>query len=172
DNLQLDGPGGPDTGVNTSPRGQTVLMQYQYPGETLGIPTYGAPSYPGDFGMPAGWFPVGYSPETTAVQNAYHPFVEDQTIIPETDLFTGYLEGSFELSDMVEAFGEFLFNRRETYQNGWRQFWNFGWTGDIYSTGAGNAYNYWGDGWQGLNFISPTPITDQADSSQKVDYYR
>src|SRR5690606_19676987 len=54
DNLQLDGPGGPDTGVNTSPRGQTVLMQYQYPGETLGIPTYGAPSYPGDFGMPAG----------------------------------------------------------------------------------------------------------------------
>lgn len=172
DNLQLDGPGGPNTGVNTSPRGQTVLMQYQYPGETLGIPTYGAPSYPGDFGMPAGWFPVGYSPETTAVQNAYHPFVEAQTIIPETDLYTVYAEASFEVTDTVELFGEFLYNRRETYQNGWRQFWTFGYTGDLYGTGSPNGYNYWGAGWTGVNYISPTAITDHSDSSQTVDYYR
>src|SRR5690606_11814827 len=162
DNLQLDGPGGPNTGVNTSPRGQTVLMQYQYPGETLGIPTYGAPSYPGDFGMPAGWFPVGYSPETTAVQNAYHPFVEAQTIIPETDLYTVYAEASFEVTDTVELFGEFLYNRRETYQNGWRQFWTFGYTGDLYGTGSPNGYNYWGAGWTGVNYISPTAITDHS----------
>jgi iron complex outermembrane recepter protein len=171
-NLFLDGPGGPNTGVNTSPIGQTVLMQYQYPGETLGIPRFGVPAYVGDFFAPAGWYPTGYDAASMAVQNAYHPFVEEQTIIPETELYTAYAEGSFELSDMVEAFGEFLFNRRETYQNGWRQFWNFGWTGDLFSTGAGNEYNYWGDGWQGANFISPTAITNQSDSSQKVDYYR
>ncbi|WP_176141549.1 TonB-dependent receptor domain-containing protein [Sphingopyxis flava] len=178
-NLQLDGPGGPDTGLNTSPppagstRGPTVLMQYQYPGETLGVPTYGAPSYFGDFGMPAGWFPTGYNTASLAIQNAYHPFVEEQTIIPKTTLITGYAEGSYELTDDVEMFGEFLFNRRKTYQNGWRQFWNFGFTGDPY--GTGNLYGtgtIWAPGWTGLNFLSPTAITNHADNSQKVDYYR
>lgn len=172
DNMQLDGPGGPNTGINTSPNGETVLLQYQYPGETLGIPAYGAPAYSGDIGTPAGWFPTGYNTAALAVQNSYHPFVEEQTIIPETDLYTAYIEGSYEVTDSIEMFGEFLFNRRQTYQNGWRQFWNFGYTGDLYSTGAGNYFNYWGDGWQGLNLISPTGITNQSDSSQEVDYYR
>src|SRR5690606_33971142 len=115
---------------------------------------------------------VGYSPETTAVQNAYHPFVEAQTIIPETDLYTVYAEASFEVTDTVELFGEFLYNRRETYQNGWRQFWTFGYTGDLYGAGSPNGYNYWGAGWTVVNYISPTAITDHSDSSQTVDYYR
>ncbi len=172
DNLYLDGPGGADTGLNTSLSGGSVLIQYQYPGETLGIPAYGAPAYPGDFSAPAGWYPTGYDAASMAVQNAYHPFVEEQTIIPETDLYTIYAQGSYELADSVELFGEFLFNSRKTYQNGWRQFWNFGYTGDLYTTGAGNYFNYWGDGWQGLNLISPTGITNHSDSSQRVDYYR
>lgn len=170
DNLQLDGPGGPDTGVNTSPSYSTILMQYQYPGETLGIPAYGAPSYPGDFGAPAGWFPTGYDSASAAVQNSYHPFVEEQTIIPETNLYTLFADASYDLTNSIEAFGEFLFNRRETYQNGWRQFWNFGYTGDLYGTGT--PATIWADGWQGVNYLSPTPITNQSDSSQKVDYYR
>jgi iron complex outermembrane receptor protein len=171
DNLQFDGPGGPNTGLNTSPNGQTILVQYQYPGETLGVPAYGAPAYPGDFGTPAGWFPTGYDPASTAIQNSYHPFQADGTIIPSTKLYTAYAEGAFELSDSIELFGEFLFNRRETYQNGWRQFWNFGYTGDLYGTGGGPG-TIWADGWTGVNLVSPTAITDQSDSSQKVDYYR
>lgn len=170
DNLQLDGPGGPNSGLNTSPNGETVLMQFQYPGETLGIPTYGAPAYGGDFGMPGGWFPTGYNAASQAVQNGYHPFVEQASIIPETSLITAYAEGSYEVSDSIEMFGEFLFNRRKTYQNGWRQFWNFGYTGDLYGSGANT--NIWAQGWEGVNLVSPTGITDQADSSQKVDYYR
>jgi iron complex outermembrane receptor protein len=173
DNLRLDGPGGPDTGIQTTP-GAVQLLQYQYPsgpgGGTLGIPAFGAPAYPGDFGAPAGWFPTGYDAASMAVQNAYHPFVEQQTIIPETDLYTAYAEGAFEISSAVEVFGEFLFNRRETYQNGWRQFWNFGYTGDLYGTGGFGTI--WADGFTGVNFLSPTGITDLSDSSQKVDYYR
>jgi len=177
DNLRLDGPNGEiDGGTQTSLGGRAVLLQYQYatgPGSgALNIPAFGEPGYIGDFAAPAGWFPTGYDAASTAVQNAYHPFVEQQSIIPETDLYTAYAEGAFEISDAVELFGEFLFNRRQTYQNGWRQFWNFGWTGDLYTTGAGNYFNYWGDGWAGINFISPTGITDRSDSSQKVDYYR
>lgn len=169
-NLRLDGTG-PNNGTNTS-IGGVVLMQYQYPGETLGIPAFGAPAFSGDFAAPAGWFPTGYSAASTAVQNSYHPFIEEQTIIPETDLYTIYAEGAFEVSDSVELFGEFLFNSRKSYQNGWRQFWNFGYTGDLYGTGGGNLYNYWGGGWQGVNLISPTGITNHADNSQRVDYYR
>jgi iron complex outermembrane receptor protein len=178
DNLRLDGLGGPDTGTNTSINGNSVLLQYQYPdgipyyGGQLNIPAYGAPAYIGDFYAPSGWFPTGYDAASMAVQNAYHPFVEEQTIIPETDLYTVYAQGSFEISDAAELFGEFLFNRRETYQNGWRQFWNFGFTGDLYTTGAGNYFNYWGDGFGGINYISPTGITNHSDTSQKVDYYR
>jgi iron complex outermembrane receptor protein len=170
DNLQLDGPGGPNTGVNTSPTGATILMQYQYPGERLGVPAYGAPGYEGDFGAPAGWFPTGYDTASTAIRNDYHPYVEEQTIIPETDLYTLYADASYELTDSIEAFGEFLFNRRETYQNGWRQFWNFGYTGDLYGTGT--PATLWANGWTGVNLLSPTAITNQSDSSQKVDYYR
>lgn len=170
DNLQLDGPGGPNTGPNTSPGGATILLQYQYPGEVLGIPAYGAPAYAGDFGAPPGWFPTGYTTESLAIRNDYHPFVEEQTIIPETDLYTAYAQGAFEVTEAVELFGEFLFNRRETYQNGWRQFWNFGYTGDLY--GDGLYGTIWGDGFTGVNFISPTAITNHNDSSQTVDYYR
>lgn len=171
-NLRLDGPGGPNTGINTSLNRRAVLLQYQYPGENLGIPAYGAPAYSGDFAAPAGWFPTGYDAASMAVQNAYHPFVDEQTINPETDLYTIYADASYQLSDSVELFGEFLFNSRKTYQNGWRQFWNFGYTGDLYGTGAGNAFNYWGGGFQGINFISPTGITNHSDSSQLVQYYR
>lgn len=173
DNLQLDGPGGPDTGVNTSPNGETVLLQFQYPGEVLGIPAFGAPSYSGDFGAPPGWFPTGYDTPSLAVQNSFHPYVLEQSIIPKTERFTAYVQGGYDLTDSIEAFGEFLFNRRKTYQNGWRQFWNFGYTGDLY--GTGNTYGtgtIWANGWQGINFLSPTGITNQSDSSQKVDYWR
>jgi iron complex outermembrane receptor protein len=104
------------------------------------------------------------------VQNAYHPFVEEQSLIPETTLYTVYLDGSYELADSVEAFGEFLFNRRKTYQNGWRQFWQFGTTGDYY--GDGSFGTIWADGFSGANLLSPTAITNHADSSQRVDYYR
>jgi iron complex outermembrane receptor protein len=64
-----------------------------------------------------------------------------------------------------------LFNRRETYQNGWRQFWTFGYgeSGSYY----GGAPGYWGKGWQGLVLLSPTAVTNRgSDSKQRVDYWR
>ncbi len=174
ENLRLDGPGGPNTGIQTTP-GSVQLMQFQYPSGpgagTLGIPAFGAPAFARDFSAPAGWFPTGYNAASMAVQNAYHPFVGQSTIIPETDLYTAYAEGAFEISSAVEVYGEFLFNRRETYQNGWRQFWNFGYTGDLNNNG-GPLDTLWANGFTGFNFLSPTGITDLSDTSQKVDYYR
>ena len=149
------------------------LFQYQYPGQVLGIP----PSNftPGDlsqFVAPPGWFATGYDTPSLAVQNSFHPFMNEQTIIPDTKRYTLYAEGSYEITDNIEAFVEFLANRRTTYQNGWRQIWSFGNTG-LYGT-FGSMYpgTIWAQGWEGFNWLSPTGITNHSDSSQKVDYKR
>lgn len=158
--------------------GGVNLLQYDY-GGLFGIPAGSIPPavfQPGSFSTfitPAGWFPTGYDTPSLAVQNAFHPFVLEQSIIPDTKRYTLFAEGAFELTDNIEAFAEFLGNRRETYQNGWRQIWSFGYTGDLYNTdntlGSGTI---WAQGWEGLNWLSPTGITNHSDSSQRVDYYR
>jgi iron complex outermembrane receptor protein len=150
--------------------GPVNLIQYQYPGENLGIPTIDPTTgliYP--FSAPPGWFPTGYDAASLAVQNAYHPFVLEQTLIPKTERYTAYAEASYELTDSIEAYGEFIANRRKTYQNGWRQFWTFGFTGDLY---GGDYGTFWAPDWAGYNWLSPTGITNHSDTSQKVDYWR
>ena len=139
------------------------LLQYQYPGENLNLPpidpTLG-------FSAPPGWFPTGYDTASAAVQNAYHPFVETQSIIPATSRYTIYGDASYKFSDAIEAYGEFLGNRRQTYENAWRQLWTYGYGQDVYPD------NPWGQGWRGDNLLSPLTITDHFDAKQKVDYWR
>jgi len=173
-NLFLPNPDGRYVGSTTG----VNLIQFSYPG-ALAIPPGSIPPavfQPGTnstFVTPAGWFPTGYDPASLALQNSYHPFIDEQTIVPDTKRYTVYAEASYELTDNIEAFVEFLANRRKTYQNGWRQIWSFGYTGDLYNTG--NLYGsgtIWAQGWEGLNWLSPTGITNHTDSSQKVDYKR
>ena len=82
------------------------------------------------FTSPPGFFPTGYDSPSLAVQNDFHPFVLEQSIIPKTERYTAYADAAYELTDGVEAYAEFLANRRKTYQNGWRQIWAFGGTYD------------------------------------------
>jgi iron complex outermembrane receptor protein len=164
--------------------GNVNLIQYQYPGETLGVPP--AIFAPGTFStlvVPPGWFPTGYDPASQAIQNDYNPFANEATIIPATKRYTLYADASYELTDGIEAYGEFLANRRKTYVNGFRQFWTFGYTAsggycayfDCFGSGPipGYGASYWATGWTGLNLLSPTAVTDRgSDSKQKVDYWR
>ncbi|MDQ3478143.1 MAG: TonB-dependent receptor, partial [Pseudomonadota bacterium] len=153
--------------------GSVNLLQFEYPGENLGIPIIDPTAgLVAPLMSPGGWFPTGYDAPSLAVQNAYHPFVNEQTLTPKTQRITLYGDAAYELTDDVELFAEFLGNRRKTYQNSWRQFWTFGYTGDIYGEGGGGPGTFWADGWTGYNWLSPTGITNQADSSQKVDYLR
>jgi iron complex outermembrane receptor protein len=162
--------GNPNNLFNTNGiyTGPVNLIQFQYPGETLGVP---AIDPAGGLTMPAGWFPTGYDGPSTAIQNAYHPFVLEQTLIPKTERYTVYGDAAFELTDNIEAYAEFLGNRRKTYQNGWRQIWAFGYTGDPFGYGPGSG-TYWAQGWSGYAWLSPTGITNHADTAQKVDYWR
>lgn len=164
ENLFGYGPGNLRLGDGTYV-GPVNLMQYQYPGETLGVPGISGCGAVSCFGTPPGWFPTGYNAASQAIQNDYNPFAGEQTIIPKTSRYTVYADGSYKFSDAVELYGEFLANRRTTYQNGWRQIWAFGGTSDYGST-------YWAPGWTGFNWLSPTALTNHADSSQRVDYWR
>ena len=150
--------------------GLVTQFQYNYAGDNLQdyIPALPVTGDPFDLTVPNGFFPVCYDPISCALFNEQAPFVPEVTVIPETTRYTLYLDGSYELGDNVEMYGEFLFNRRETYQNNYTQFWTFGYTSDFDGFGFGNPF----DPATGPYLTSATPVTNHADSSQTVDYYR
>jgi len=151
--------------------GGVNLIQFQYPGENLGLPAItGSCGVFSCFSAPAGWYFTGYDAASEAIQNNFNPFASEISIIPKTERYTLYADASYELTDNIEAYIEFLGNRRKTYQNGYRQFWTFGYTEDGY---FGYYGTYWAKGWHGLNFLSPTAVTNRgSDTKQKVDYWR
>ena len=131
--------------------GPVNLLQYQYPGETLGVPPISGCGDFSCFGSPPGWFPTGYDPASHAIRTTINPFASEQTIIPKTERYTIYADGSYEITDGIELYGEFLENRRNTYQNGWRQIWAFGYGNRAdYSTAT-----YWAPGLDGLELAEP-----------------
>jgi outer membrane receptor protein involved in Fe transport len=150
----------------TAPAFRT-LAQYDYDGD---LGQY-IPSYEESAGIttPPGWFPTRYDRVSNGVSNAHHPFMDAGAVIPETETTTFYAEGDYQLSDNVEIYGEVLLNRRDTYVNGWRQYWNYMYGGDAYGVGSEVTA---AQGWFGDVDLSPTPITDHFDQSVTVDYQR
>ncbi len=164
----------PGSNIPGSGPGVVTKFQYNYAGDNLQdyIPALAAARDGSDLTVPEGFFPVEYDPISYALFNQQSPFIPEVTVIPETTRYTAYAEGSYEITDNIEAYGEFLFNRRETYQNSWVQFWDFSLTSmpsSIEFFGAGpNPFNPA----TGPYLTSSTPITNHADASQQVDYFR
>ena len=129
-----------------------------------------AATYPN---APAGFYLVNYDTPSRAVTNNLSPFALEESIVPEIERYTVFVDGAYELGNGVEAYAELLLNRRESRTDSYRQFWNYTYTADFldfyYGPGAG------GDpvtGFTGLNLLSATPITDHFDAEQIVDYGR
>ncbi|WP_165793513.1 TonB-dependent receptor domain-containing protein [Hyphococcus luteus] len=167
----------PNSNIPGSGPGVVTKFQYNYAGDNLQnyIPALAPPRDGSDLTVPDGFFPVEYDPISYALFNQQSPFIPEVTVIPETTRYTAYLDGAFEITDNVEVYGEFLFNRRETYQNSWVQFWDFGVTSDpgpvitnFWGLPGGNPFNPS----TGPYLTSATPITNHADASQQVDYFR
>jgi iron complex outermembrane receptor protein len=119
---------------------------------------------PGAIGVPAGFYPVGYDAASLAVENNYHPFYDAASVQPKTTRFSLYADASYKISDDIELYADYLFNRRYNYTNAFRQIWNFG-----LSESFGDPT---GAGWTGPATLSGTAITDHFDSSQVVYYNR
>lgn len=158
-----------------APNGNPIRrFQFNYTGDNLGthIPTLQAltgVAVAPQVTVPAGWFPVGYDAPSYGVENAMHPFISDSTVIPETTRYTAYLDGAYKFDEKAELYFEGMLNRRETYQNGYRQFWQFGFSENFDGGGFGDPF---ATGFGGAMLISPTAITDHSDTSQQVDYAR
>ena len=154
---------GADTNVPNGGEAST-LFQYDFDNDLAQyVPALAAPDTPGDAVAPSAWFPVRYDRQSDGVLNADHPFEDQQSLVPETELVTLYLEGELEISDSMELYSEVLFNRRTTKVNDYRQYWTYVYTNNLFAIQ---------EGWSGAQWYSPTPITDHADDEVEVNYSR
>lgn len=165
-----------DYGADNIP-GDNFLAQFDYDND-LGqfIPGYGPVNDAADLQTPAGWFPVGYDRQSDGVTNSDHPFQDAESLVPETELTTLYIEGDYQLGESMELYGELLLNRRETQVDGYRQFWTYLYSGNFdfvngLCDGCGSQLSA-DAGWFGLQWYSPTAITDHSDDVIEVNYQR
>jgi iron complex outermembrane receptor protein len=162
------------------PSSASLLSQFDYEGDNLGdhIPGYAAPTTPGQLTQPGGFFPVAYDRLTDGITNDDHPFQNRESLNPQTELMTVYAEAEYNLTDDTTLYSEFLFNRRETEADGYRQYWSYIYTGDFdwgslgTGTPGGGSELSAAAGWFGEQWLSPTAITDHNDSSAEIDYMR
>ena len=154
--------------------GEGVLLQPDF-GQNLG--QYGLPGIPpatgyGELQAPPGYFPVGITgdPLSSAFTNSYHPFEQKSTVIPETSRKTLYADGSYDITDNIKLYGEFLFNNRKTFTDSVTQIYNFGPVNTGPTAGEPFPGFYQPEG--GFIYLSPTNIIDQYDNTIDVDYYR
>ncbi|HEX9807091.1 MAG TPA: TonB-dependent receptor, partial [Alteraurantiacibacter sp.] len=152
-----------------------TLFQYSYPGDNLGnyLQPAGPAVNPFDVDAPEGWYPVSVlTPASEALTNSYHPFEQKSTVIPEVERYTIYADGSFDISDTIQLYGEGLFNKRRTYIDSYSQFYNFGYTG-LYAPGdPDDPFPGWSSAPGAVAFLSPTGLLDNYDNEVTVDYYR
>lgn len=166
-------------GDGTTNAGPPVfLLQYDFDGDLarLGVPPLAAPTNPNHMVTPPGWFPVSRGdPLTNSVEDSDHPLHNETTLVPENEIITVFLEGQYELTDTVSAYGEFLLNRRETTDVGFRQIWTYIYNydsadwGGFGGTGVSDPFSV---GWTGAQWLSPLAITDHSDEIVTVDYTR
>lgn len=153
------------------PTPSRTLAQYDYDGD-LGqyIPGIAVdannPSY---LVTPPNWFLVNYDRLSDGVTNLDHPFQDAETMVPEVEKTTFFGDAEFDISDSMSMYAEVLLNRRTTTSNGYRQYWGY-----IYNEASaiGFGTNPLSVGWQGDQWLSPTPITDHFDNVTEVDYQR
>ncbi len=167
------------------------LAQFDFDGSLAanGLPTYPNTGDPEQLSVPAGFFPIYYDQNDIDGLPAWsginvgtdprglvdydHPYQDAETLIPEVKRFTAMVNGEYNVTDNVTAYGEALFNRRETFSDGYAQFWSYhyGESGAPFGAPTSNPEPS-AAGWSGAQWFSPTAITDRADEEVTVDYTR
>ena len=167
--------------------GDVTLFQYSYGNDNLGryLPSV-VRSLTGHIGVPTGWYALDNTSRTAeSLQNNWHPHMATDTVIPETNIYTAYLDAAYELTDGIEFYTELLWSKRDNFVNA---------SGQIYQFGYGEIYDYYYDydddglqltdveggfgfdpnaaGWVGAALFSPTGFSQYADSSIEVEYTR
>ncbi|RIJ16834.1 TonB-dependent receptor [Henriciella mobilis] len=178
-----------DTNVPTT---FPFLAQYDYDGflAANGLPGYPNTGDPEQLSVPQGFFPIYYDQndidglpawngitvgdEARGLVDYDHPFQNAETLQPKVERFTFLLSGDFELTPNITAYGEALYNRRETFNDSYSQFWSYHYGEDSLGLFGGTGMNPEpsAQGWTGLQWFSPTAISDRNDEEVVVEYQR
>ncbi len=169
--------GAGDGTTNVGP--PTYLMQFDFGGllSANGLPGLGPVTNPNHLTSPPGWFPIRQGdPLSDSLYDAQHPLHGTQTLVPESEVTTLYLEGEYQFSDKVTGYSELLLNRRETENIGYQQIWSYVYNYDSADwggfDGASTPSDPFSAGWTGAQWLSPLSVTGQADQRVTVDYQR
>ncbi|NMR25272.1 TonB-dependent receptor [Pseudoalteromonas sp. NEC-BIFX-2020_015] len=117
----------------------------------------------GDLRTPNGWFPVSYDRESDGWWDLDHPFRDDQTMRPESNVWSIYAQGDYNLTDDITVYSEFIHSSRTTTTADYRQFW----IGDV---GAQAADKF--EGFSGDAKLMPVAISNHYSSETNIDYTR
>ena len=167
-------------GDGTTNAGPPVfLMQYDFNGGLSGnnVPPLAPATNPNHMTTPPGWFPVSRGdPLSNSVEDSDHPLHDTTTLMPESEIITLFLEGEYNLTDSVTAYGELLLNRRETKDEGFTQVWTYIYNYDSADWGGFDGATFPSDpfsaGWTGAQWLSPLAISDHNDHTVTIDYTR
>jgi len=151
----------------------TYLLQYDFDGllSGNGLPGIPTATNPNHLVSPPGWYPIRQGDDlSNSLYDAQHPLHGLQTLVPESEVTTLFLEGEYELTDNVTAYSEVLLNRRETDYQGYLQIWSYVYNYDSKDLGWGS--DPFSVGWEGAQWLSPLSVTDQYRQRVTVDYGR
>ncbi len=107
---------------------------------------------------------AGY-PDTFTYYRGEHPFYDRAHVMSPVSRYTVSAFGGFDLTPNIEVYGEFLYNRRESEQDGVRQFFP---TVSAFIPGAMRPDT--GTPFVGSTILPIIPST--SDNDQQIDYYR
>jgi iron complex outermembrane recepter protein len=163
-----------DVGDGTTNAGPPVfLMQFDRDGALAanGLEPLATSSNPNWMTTPAGWIPVGKGdPLSDSLVDSEPPIQDLTTLVPEAESATAFLEGEYQLTDNMAAYGEVLLSRRKTTNVGWRQIWSYVYNYDSADYGAPS--DPFSAGWTGAQWLSPLTLTDHSGQRVTVDYQR
>ncbi|MCC5879322.1 MAG: TonB-dependent receptor [Idiomarina sp.] len=115
--------------------------------------------------QPDGFYWAGYDKETDGLlDGGSHPFRRTQTMIPETEVVSVYLQADYDLTNNISMYGELLHSSRETESRNTRQFW----TAQL----GYRQMNDYAPGWEGEGLVMPVSLTDWFGNETTVDYTR
>ena len=146
--------------------------RFQYDNAGFGFPNL---TSGGDYGhpdineAPAGWYWAGHDAETDGWLDNTSDLHRNQTMIPESTVWSIYQQADYDLTDTVSAFAELMHSQRTTKIDSVRQFWTN--NPGLPSYVNVNTLPGWDAGDAGVG-VMPVALTDHYSSETTVDYTR
>lgn len=148
------------------------MGRFQFDNTGFGFPHLASDSeYGNPFinAAPEGWYWAGHTKETDGWLDNSSDLHRNQTMIPETTVWSIFQQADYDLTDTVSVFAELMHSQRTTKIDSVRQFWTN--NPGLASFVPVNTLPGWDAGDSGLA-VMPVALTDHYSSETTVDYTR